>query len=366
MSEKDEFTFDDNDHIPETDLSGVFADAEEESRDVISHPDMADDFAGKAEPPEDFRKAKDGKGQKSRMLLLILLLVVAAAGGVYYFAGFGDMAPEPVTLQQASRQVVVVSPPPAKTPAPVVAQAAPQLPPAAEIKAGKGDAAEAAPVATPAAKAAKPGQQTAAKGPAENGSSAQGAVTGKSDQTQPADGALPAPVAQNQKSAAEEAKTSQPAAGPATSAGDYVLDAGAFLFEAQREDLEKKISALGFKPVVSQISASVRLIRLRVGTVSKDQLPALLNDVRKIAPGAFSLAEEGQYVVYAGSFADQQNIESLSERLRQHGLTVVEEPVKVDRNLNRIQFGRFADDASAETAAAKAEQAGIPVRVVKQ
>ena len=46
------------------------------------------------------------------------------------------------------------------------------------------------------------------------------------------------------------------------------------------------------------------------------------------------------------------------------GITLAEEPVKVDKVLNQIRFGSFADDASAEKAAGKAEEAGIPARVI--
>ncbi|MCK4536896.1 MAG: SPOR domain-containing protein [Desulfuromonadales bacterium] len=351
MPEKDEFTFDDNDDFPETDLSGAFADAEQEALGLSDDPEPPDapetpgafsETGEMMEEPPPPRKSKGGGPSKSRTLLLVLLLVIVAAAGAYYFMGLGGMTSEPPVPPQKSQQVVAVPPPqPTKAPVVVPVQPVPQKPattPAADTDAK----AVASPDKTEAAAAAKV-DPVASKEQEEK----------QEEQKQP-------------QAVAAAAVPAKPEPAPAVSTGTYVLDAGAFLFASQREELKKKISALGYKPVVSQVQASVRLIRLRVGSFSKDQLAAALDDVRKIAPGAFSLARDGQHVVYAGSFADQHNVQRLRKRFLEKGITVVEEPVKVDRNLSRIQFGVFADDASAEAAARQAEQAGIPVRVVSK
>ena len=360
MPEKDEFTFDDDDNFPETDLSDAFADAERETPESMDDP----------EPPEIFEETEDvmedppppdasegGGGSKSRTLLLLLLLVVIAAAGAYFLMSPEGMTPEAPDLQKTSKQVVAVPPQPAKVPVPV--QPAPQQSAEAQKEVANEKAAMAAPAETTATEkgqAVKPKDEETVAVPVP--------VPEKPEETKAA--AKPADSEKAKQAAPTQPQVTKAAPVPVGTAGTYVLDAGAFLFASQSDDLKKKITELGYKPVVSQVKASVRLIRLRVGSYTKEQLPAALEDVRKIAPGAFSLARDGRYVVYAGSFADQHNIKKLSDRLRAEGIDVVEEPVKVDRNLSRIQFGEFSDDASAEAAAEKVEEAGIPVRVVKK
>jgi cell division septation protein DedD len=258
------------------------------------------------------------------------------------------MAPESPAPQPADKQIVAV-PPPAKVPLPVA------TPPSQSATTDKAGVKEKAAMADPGA--VKPEIEEAAAAPASTPEQA----GGERAEAKPED------LEQAKQETASQPQTAKQAPAPAAgSAGTYVLDAGAFLFAEQSDDLKNKISELGYKPAVTEVKASVRLIRLRVGSYPKEQLASALEEIRKIAPGAFSLVRDGQSVVYAGSFADQHNIRKLSDRLREKGIDVVEEPVKVDRNLSRIQFGEFPDEASAETAAEKVEAAGIPVRVVKK
>jgi hypothetical protein len=371
MPEKDEFTFDDNDDFPETDLSGAFADAEQEAPELSSAPEFTDE----SETPAAFdesdelmaeevapAKTKGGGGSKNRTLLLALLLVVVAAAA-YYFMGFGGGTSEAPAPPPKSKQVVAV-PPPQPVKAPVApAKPAPSQPAVVE-KADKQP--EQVPAAVEAdAKAAAKVEPVAP----EKEAAATAAAPAAEEDEQPATEPVvekPAPQEKQPQAQAVEKEAMPAPAAPAVSTGTYVLDAGAFLFASQRDELKKKITALGYKPVVTQVRASVRLLRLRVGSFSKEQLPAALEDVRKIAPGAFSLARDGKHTIYAGSFVDQSNIQRLCKRFLEKGIELVEEPVMVDRDLSRLQFGEFVDDASAEAAAKQAEQAGIPVRVVSK
>jgi cell division septation protein DedD len=379
MPEKDEFTFDDNEDFPETDLSGIFADAEQQASEEQTPADK-DDLFGRSEAVFEAGDGEEslppipplqGAGSRSRILLLVLLLVVAAAAGAYYFMDLGDMGSEPPPPQKKSQQVVVVPPPkPIEAEAAAPAPSAEQPPDAAnagnvkmpDSSAAVGTAATSSAESATAEKSEreKSGEATLTASPAaaDKTTAAEPAASAKLEVAVPAAVvAVPAPPA-----SAATAPVPEPAAVAAK--GSFMLDAGAFLFAAQREELKKKIRALGYEPVESQVKASVRLIRLRVGSFSKEQLPEALEKVRRIAPGAFSLARDGQHVVYAGSFADQNNVQRLLARFQEEGIPLVEEPVKVDRVLSLIRFGSFADEASAEQAAKKAEAAGIPARVV--
>lgn len=378
MPEKDEFTFDDNDDFPETDLSDAFADAEQEASEPPPEPDESEsaEMFEESEPAE-FSESFDDVEEpfeeeeafvpppsekppgtsKSRTILLLLLLIVAIGAGAYYFMGLGELTSDEPAKKQTSAKVVAVPPPkPAASTVPV-APPKPAEQPAAEVASQE-----------PTAKSEK------APVPAVD-------ETGKVEQTQ-VEASVPAPAkpaataASTTKTAAETvkspaetatAKVTQPVApppAPVVSKSGYTLDAGAFLFAAQRDELKKKIRALGYEPEMSQVKASVRLIRLKVGSYTKAELPAALEKTRKITPEAFSMVRDGQHVIYAGSFADQNNVQKLNARFLEEGITLIEEPVKVEKTLSRIRFGRFADDASAAEAAAKAVNAGIPARVV--
>lgn len=369
MPEKDEFTFDD-DNFPETDLSEAFADAEAEVPPrTDDEPEILEDLAETDEYVAESSPSHNPKGEGGstrRTLLLVLLLIVIAAGGAYYFMSLGGMTTDSAVSQQNSRQVVAVpTPQPAETPATVPAEPPSPQPAVAEIADNK-EVTVIPVLGETVAEGTEKADQTRDSETGADVTSAPEKPVAESLAAKAAGENEADAVTQKQPEKVETGPTSEPAVVPTAPATPYVLDAGAFLFAAQSDDLKRKISALGYQPVVSEVKASVRLIRLRVGSYAKEQLPAALDDARKIAPDAFSLAKDGQYVVYAGSFADQENIKRLRERFRAVGVTVEEEPVKVEKNLSRIRFGEFKDDVSAAAAADKAEEAGIPVRVVEQ
>jgi len=280
------------------------------------------------------------------------------AAGAYYFTGFGDMSSESTRSQSKTQQVVAVPPPsPAATIPPVA------TPPTAvqDERTETSTAADStSPVAAEAPKVAVEKDSETAAASAESV-----AGPGAEDASLAAQGMKPAqqiPVTD-----APAAEASKPVVAPtAANQAAYTLDAGAFMFPALREELKAKIRELGYEPQESDVRASVRLIRLRMGSYSEEQLPQALEQVASLTSGGFSLVKDGQHVVYAGSFADQGNVKRLKERFLEKGITLVEEPVKVDKVLSRIRFGSFASEAGAEQAAENAEEVGIPVRVIKK
>ena len=383
--EKEEFTFDENDDFPETDLSGIFADSEEEAgserEDAVEsappEPETAEDFGlnDDVEPPppvdEDPLAATKGGGSRTRILLLILLLVMVGAAGLYYMR-LPDESPFETEVVPTSQQVVAV-PPPRQEAKPAMADrqvageqaaaaAAGEEAPAEPAADQSADASAAMSTETSAGPPGTGGEVTPAEGPAGTEAPAVPSETA-ADEVRPGDAA---PTASPAEQAQVQADAETPAPQPAPAAVVYQLDAGAFLFPAQRDEVKNKISALGYEPEETEVKASVRLIRLRVDDFPEHEIAAQLAEVRRIAPDAFSMLKDGQQVIYAGAFANQDNVQRLSARLREAGFQVSEEPVKVEKVLSRIRFGSFADDEAAEAAAQQAEDAGIPARVVGQ
>jgi cell division septation protein DedD len=152
---------------------------------------------------------------------------------------------------------------------------------------------------------------------------------------------------------------------PTVSGGPWLVEAGTYLNKAALNSVETKIRALGYEPRVSTTKKNVRMIRLRIGTVAEGNLKEALAKARTIVPEAFALRSGGMFAVYAGTFADPQNLLQMSERLTNQGFKVQEEPVEVMRTISLVRFGGFNDKTAADEAANRARRAGIAAEVVK-
>lgn len=347
MADKDEFKFDDDDTFPETDLSGAFSEGEQPA----------------AEEPEYPMTIKKSGGSKTRLLLLVLLLVVAAGGG-YYFFMMNEPEPPPQPLPQ---KVVAPAPKPAAPAPPAAAAPAggpatvavppPPAPPAAS-PAPAAPAPAAVAVAPPAPPAAPAGPAVPATAPVP----AKSAVAVAPPPPRPEVKAV-APAAA--KAPAQAVKPAETKAVPAVTGGPWMVEAGTYLNASALKSAEKKIRGLGYEPQVSTTQKSVRLTRLRLGSFSAGEVKEALAYARGVAPDAFALRSGETFTVYAGTFASQQNIREMTERLVSEGVKVEEEPVEVKRTISLLRFGGFADQAAAAEAAAKARKAGIAAEVVK-
>lgn len=350
MADKDEFKFDDDDTFPETDLSGAFSEGEQAA----------------AEEPDYPMTIKKSGGSKTRLLLLLLLLVIAGGGG-YYYLMMDEPEPSPQPMPQkvvapAPKPAVPAAPPESAAPAggqSAVAVSPPPPPPAASP----------APAAVAVAPPAKPPEPAAAVAPTAAPAPAKPAVTVAPPPPKPEAKAAPAPVpATATATAAAAAAVVKPAetrAAPVVAAGPWMVEAGTYLNASALKSAEKKIRGLGYEPQVSSTQKSVRLTRLRLGTFSEGEVKEALAYARGVAPDAFALRSGDSFTVYAGTFASQQNIRELTERLVSEGVRVEEEPVEVKRTISLLRFGGFADQAAATEAAAKARKAGIAAEVVK-
>jgi len=389
MSDKDRFTFDDNDDFPEADLSSAFSDGEFEADSpapgLQEEPEQV-----KGQKSRDTDKPSGSGGSRTRILLVVLLLVVAGGAGAYYFMDLGGTAPVvptvPVPAQKAQKSValppqsaqvppakvqpaakpvsVAVPPPPPTQPATrPVAEEPSQPAPEQQVAVSKTEPAPVAkPVETPAQEAsAKPAVQMAAPAPKPQ-QAVQPVAQAKPEATvKPAQQTAEAMVAPTPK---PMPTTEQTVAPKQVAGGGFALDAGSYLFESNRDSLITRIKKLGYKPLVTPVDAKLDMTRLRLGTYRKEEVQKALEFARSIEPGAYAAPAGNGYVIYAGTFLKQGTVDKLTKRFLAEGVKVYPEPVQVVRTLSRIRFGSFATRADATAAVNAAGKAGVKAVVV--
>lgn len=397
MPDKDQFTFDDDDGFPETNLDGQKNSPASDLADDFTDNNLSAAFSDgeyEAETPvqeESEPKVKSGGGSTMRIALMVLLLVVAGVGGAYYFMELGGTTPSvptvPVPVQKVKKSVALPSPP-AKAPVASVPVSPTKAPvPPTQAEAASKPVTVAVPPSSPPAKpvteaATAPVPQSTEKVVAEKPKPAKqtttqavvpapkAASTPKAEPVPQAKGAAtkttatPAPVPL--KTTVEVPSSSRPATSPKQVVdGAYALDAGSYLLESNRKVLATKIKKLGYEPIITPVDATLDMTRLRLGTFSKDEVQEALDFARTIEPGSYSAPAGDQYVIYAGTFRNSRNIEKLTKRLLAEGIRVYPEPVQVVRTLSRVRFGSFATKEDAAAAAREVSESGVKAVVVK-
>ena len=367
MADKDQFTFDDDDDFPETDLSATFAEGEHSAEGPVQDMSAA--------------KVKGGGNPRTRILLIVLLLVVAGAAGVYYFMGLGGTTPTVPVPAQTTTKSVALPPQPAQAPAPQT-PAEPVVTPVTVAVPPPPPSADAEPSAT---ETAVPPQVMAQSQPGHAPPAVEQPVAGQtqtqSTEPQAAQATVPEPqpatelqtpspasqpVADAATSAAEPVRTSTPASAARPVAGSgYTLDVGSFLLESNRDELVAKIKKLGYEPLVTPIDATLNMTRLRLGTFGRDEVENALDFARSIEPGSYSAPAGDRYVIYAGTFLKSESVDKLTRRFLEEGIKVHPEPVQVVRTLSRIRFGNFATQEEAAAVAREVGKAGLRANAVK-
>jgi cell division septation protein DedD len=152
---------------------------------------------------------------------------------------------------------------------------------------------------------------------------------------------------------------------PAAASGPWLVEAGTYMNAAALKAAEGKIRALGYETQVANFKKTVRMTRLRIGSVPESELKEALARVRALSPEAFALPGKGGFTLYAGTFTSQQNLRQLSARLAGEGIKAEEEPVEMERTISLLRFGGFADQAAASEAAARARRSGIAAEVIQ-
>ncbi|MBE0575699.1 MAG: SPOR domain-containing protein [Desulfuromonadales bacterium] len=325
----------DNDDFPETDLNAVFVDGEHTVEESV-------------QDEAELKINSDGN-PRTRMLLMVLLLVVGA--GAYYFIGLGGTKPPAPTIPAAAQtniKTVALPPPPAEPVARISADKQPGAvinPPTIPATGSEDKVVEAKPQEEPVEQSST--KVADARQTAEAGSTQQNVAATVSAVSQPADSANPdGPVLQ-------------------TAGGNFALDAGSYLLEANRDALVMKIRKLGYEPLITPVDVTLNMTRLRLGTYSSIDVQEALDLARSIEPGAYSAPAGDRFVIYAGTFLEANSVKKLSQRFLEQGVKVYPEPVQVVKTLSRVRFGSFATKDEADTAAREAGETGLKAAIVK-
>lgn len=357
----------DNDDFPETDLNAAFSEGEYVAEESLQ------------KEPERMQSAGNSR---TRILLMLLLLVIVGGAGAYYFLSLGDTAPSPPALPvvQTSTQSVDLPPQPGKASATQVKTGPAAMPASVTVTPPPPPAEPAAPaeqpdaaVSSPAAQAATSEEKALAEKPkkeaAEQPEQVVVPVTGSSSaDTKPAsEPALAqekaAVTAQSTSRSAESTTSVEPSLQVVDAA--FALDAGSYLLESNRDSLVTKIRKLGYEPLITPVDATLDMTRLRLGTFDQEKVQETLDFARSIEPESYSLPAGDRYVIYAGTFLRSSNIDKLSQRFLEEGIKVYPEPVQVVRTLSRVRFGGFASKEEASVAARAAADAGVKATIVK-
>lgn len=297
---------------------------------------------------EESEKIKKKGGSSRRLLLLLLLLVVIAAAGYYFMLmpqdDGGPAAPPKAIVKITKKPMTMPAKQPVNKPAPARDQMSDDKP--AEDASGKP-----MPAKMPAS-AAKPAESPSpapmpAKMPEE---SASVPATAK-------------PVTEPGKVFETSETTSS--AQPQVAGGAYTLSAGAFLLDSSVKSVSKKIRALGYEPMTSPVQRKVSMTRLKIGTYPLAEAEAKKAELKTIAPGVFGIRNGNMETLYAGSYLVLDKARRYADKLYNKGIKLEEEPVQVEKTLQRITFGSFADAAAAGAAARQAAAKGVEAKVVK-
>ena len=378
MSDKDQNLFEENNELSESDISSIFSEGEYEAKTVFDKPEDGHERSRDSASGPPLLSQKSPEKSKVRFLLIILLVLLAGYG-VFYFLGLNE-APDtvpsitsgggrpddkPVTAAPNAPRadgasvpaITVTLPPPPADEGP--RSAGTRLPDNASAK------------NVDSSDIDQQQKDTAHTVTEPKGSTHSSEISVDSQKVQPNQGSEQ--QVDNKKSAAIQPvskgesitqKTHVSAQLPAS--GRYMLDAGSYLFESNRDALVAKIEKIGFKPLVTPVDASLNMIRLRVGTYGKQDVKNALEKARSIEPGSYSAPAGNGYVIYAGTFLRKDTVEQLKEKFLAEGIKVHLEPVQVVRTLNRIRFGDFQTVEEARNIAQLAEDSGVKSIVVKR
>ncbi len=378
MPDKDQFTFEDDDGFPETDLGGqkdlplpdLPADEDSAETDLTATAFDGEYEAETQIPEEPTIKVKEG-GSMMRIALLVVLLVVICGAGVYYFMGLGGTTPPTPTptLQvpaQKAKKSVALPPKPSMVPAqtPVAPAKTPVDSAKTREEAKPVTVAVPPPPAEPVAKVAA--EKTTDKGTPDK----QSEVVEKPKAVKHPKTQIVSPAPKPQPAVEKMVVVTPLVPKPVNLSkqvvgGAYALDAGSYLLESNRKALVTKIKKLGYEPLITSVDATLDMTRLRLGTFSKDEVKEALAFARTIEPGSYSAPAGEQYVIYAGTFLNSNVADKLTQRLLSEGIKVYPEPVQVVRTLSRIRFGSFATKEDATAAAREVGEVGLKAVVVK-
>lgn len=142
-------------------------------------------------------------------------------------------------------------------------------------------------------------------------------------------------------------------------APNFALTAGSFLYRTSLVQARALIEKLGYKVDSSQSMEPHEVTRLLVGLYGRPLAEKRLAEVKRISDGAFIVAEEGMFAVYAGSLLSLDKARRLADMLYQEGVRVDERQVMVDLPRTTLRFGEFVERSEAQKIMKKLEKQGV-------
>ena len=129
----------------------------------------------------------------------------------------------------------------------------------------------------------------------------------------------------------------------------------------------KKIRKLGYEAKIQNIKRKIPMTRLLVGVYPADVAAKKMRQLKRVAPGAFTLNKGGQTYLYAGSYLVLDKARIFADTvLSKNGTRVTEEPAEIDRTLQRVTFGSFASKADALKISREAAGQGLDAKLSKK
>jgi len=349
----DDFDFDFAEAEPGAAPAGILPDDQAAGAPAASEsPELMGQQSEEEAPIEALLQDQEESGARRRLspLLLLLLLLVIAAAAFFLVdrGGEQEAAPAPV----ASRKLPIEPPAPA-----------PEQPVTEVVKRQQ----VASAVGGPSAAVAK-GEPAVAAGTGR----ADGEDRSAEQQTlvRPKPVEAPAkPVGdggtesrrQPMASSADEAVSGRQgvSAAGAPSAG-YLVRVGAFILPANLRDALATVKKLGYESRVEEGKITRTVVRLRYGVYPRHEVRRHLDELKKVAPGAFAVYEGDEGAVYAGSFVSPDKARHYADLLwEQKRIRLDEVRADVRLPLKKVSIGPFADRAAARKAAEVMRQAGL-------
>jgi cell division septation protein DedD len=345
--------------------------------------------------------AAGSRGSIRQAILLVLLLLTAGLGYLYFFTGLIkprehiEIAPPPAAapvkqplpprltqeaIEEAStaakeeerlsvpgkEEKAAATPPPAGD---AKETAEPAAPPAAKpavktktkpsvVVSGK-TAASSAPkpaslqMKTQSVKTAKTGEKPAAKAE----------TKARTDSPPPA--TKPAKDSGAKPAAAGAVKEKRPE--PAVTEGKYKLLIGGPAGSNDAEKMRTGLRKEGITDIeIRKIKKIETMHRIFLGEFeSQAKANAEFNQLKTHADGAFVLRENGRYLLYAGSYLQEEKAKRELKRLTGKGLKPVLKSAKVSITVNEVMAGSFPGAGEARKEADRLKKKGIISKVIK-
>lgn len=125
-----------------------------------------------------------------------------------------------------------------------------------------------------------------------------------------------------------------------------------------------KIHKIGYTPELIPVESTLKMVRLKLGPFTSKTVKKALALARTITPGAYSLQDGESSVIYAGAYRAQENLDKQVRLFTKKGFKVYLEPVKIEKSLHLLRFGRFATQSAAEAVARTAASNGLQTTVI--